>query len=195
MVYLAVGNTLGGLISAPGKLGYCTEIGLAPWLQQAAWAYVAVFASIVAFKHPPPPTPSHPPAHTQKISAASNAMLDQPWWTQTPSFMVVAGLMDRGFLFCAAVVPMLFAGYMLAYKGAHIAVINVEVDVRNRASVRPRKTFVSKRYLGEQGKFMTRAPLGYSYIEFNIEVVHLVGYSGFWLVVISGIAITHATKG
>jgi hypothetical protein len=177
MVCLAVGNTLSGLLAAPGRVNYWTELNLGTTAQQSAWAYVAIFALIVLFK----------------IPAASNAMLSQRFFTQTPSFMWWAGLMDRGFLVCAAVMPMLKSVYLLAYRGELLHRVDVDFDVRKREAVRGKRTG-RELYTTPLGERMSH--VGHSFfVVLSTERVRLVGYAGFWLTVLSGIVITNATKG
>ncbi|KAJ1625171.1 hypothetical protein T492DRAFT_911135 [Pavlovales sp. CCMP2436] len=81
-------------------------------------------------------------------------MLGQPWWTHTKNLMLVAGLMDRGFLFCAAVVPMLKAAYFLSSKiGPNLDVVVISTDIstnRERTKNKKRKIQVVATVQGVQ---------------------------------------------
>jgi len=178
MVLLALANTLHGLWAVPGGTSYWASMGVPEWVHQLAWGYVSLFIVVVLFK----------------IPASFNAMLGQPWWTQTPNFMVLAGIMDRLFLICSAVVPMVKAVLFKVYKEHDLAWVHIDVDAKKRYRTRPPKVG-DETYISKEGKRVGRSVLAISSFTVTIERVRLLAYSGFWLIVLLGIAITEATKG
>ena len=104
LVSLAFSNTLHGI-----KSGYWRQLELPEWFEKAAKFYCVVFALVVLFK----------------IPAATNAMLGSPWWEQTDTFKKVARSVDVLFLFCAAVVPMTKAWYLLRIGGDKLDVVRL----------------------------------------------------------------------
>jgi len=106
MVSMAVSNTWHGI-----KSGYWTKLGLSESAFTGAKIYIAIFILVVCFKVP----------------AASNAMLHQRFWKQTPTFKIVATVMDKMFLVCAAVVPVGKAAYLRCYKKDLLHEVTIKV--------------------------------------------------------------------
>lgn len=104
MVSLAMSNTLHGI-----KSGYWRRLELPGWFAEAAVVYCLVFAAIVAFKVP----------------VATNAMAEYRWWTQTESLERLAGIVDKAFLVCAALIPMAKALYLVWWEGDELAVVRI----------------------------------------------------------------------
>lgn len=104
MVSLAMSNTLHGI-----KAGYWKRIRLPAWFSQGAIVYCVIFAMIVAFK----------------IPVATNAMARYRWWEQTPTLETIAGIVDKGFLVCAALIPMMLASYMVWFHHDDIDAVSL----------------------------------------------------------------------
>ncbi len=104
MVSLAMSNTVHGIRS-----GYWRRLELPDWFVKAAIVYCVIFALIVAFK----------------IPTATNAMMDQRLWVQTDTLAFIAGVVDKGFLICAAIVPMMKAAYLLRFRSEDIEVVRL----------------------------------------------------------------------
>jgi len=102
MVSLAMSNTLHGI-----KSGYWARLDLPSWFSKAAIVYCLFFAMIVAFK----------------IPVTTNAMADYPWWEKSDALLNVAGIFDKMFLFCAALVPMAMAAFLLYFRSDKIDVV------------------------------------------------------------------------
>lgn len=99
MVSLAMSNTLHGIRS-----GYWRRLEMPEWFIKGAVVYCVVFALIVAFK----------------IPVATNAMANEAFWVQTLFLERLAGWVDKGFLVCAAVIPMMKAAYLVYLRGDDI---------------------------------------------------------------------------
>ena len=104
MVSLAMSNTLYGI-----KSGYWKRLKMPPWFTKGALVYCAVFAVIVLYK----------------IPTATNAMAFERFWVQTPTLQTIAGLMDKGFLVCAALIPMMKAAYLVYLRGDDLDVVRI----------------------------------------------------------------------
>lgn len=112
MVSLAMSNTLHGMQS-----GYWRRLGLPTWFMRGAIVYCMVFALIVAFK----------------IPVATNAMAGSRWWVQTESLGRLAGIVDKGFLICAAIIPMMKASYLVYSRPDAIDVVRLAPSAAPRA--------------------------------------------------------------
>jgi hypothetical protein len=117
LVSLAMSNTLHGIRS-----GYWRRLGLPAWFEPAAKVYVVVFALVVCFK----------------IPAATNAMAHELWWKQTEAFKGVAQGVDRLFLLCAAIVPILKAAYFIWALGDRLEVVHLRVRTLDGPAKRAR---------------------------------------------------------
>ncbi len=108
MVSLAMSNTLHGI-----KSGYWDRLELPDWFAKAAIVYCVIFAMIVAFK----------------IPVATNAMTGQRFWAQTDTLISIASIVDKAFLVCAAIIPMMKAGYLLRYRSDDIEVVRLSPTI------------------------------------------------------------------
>jgi hypothetical protein len=108
MVSLAMSNTLHGVRS-----GYWRRLEMPEWFVKGAIAYCVVFALIVAFK----------------IPVATNAMAHYRWWAQTDTLATVAGLVDKGFLICAAIIPMMKAAYLVYLRSDDLDVVHLAPSI------------------------------------------------------------------
>ena len=104
MVSLAMSNTLHGI-----KSGYWRRLELPEWFFKGAIVYCVIFAMIVAFK----------------IPVATNAMAAERFWPQTEALEALAGWVDKGFLVCAAIIPMMKAAYLLKFKADEIDAVEL----------------------------------------------------------------------
>jgi len=106
MVSMAVSNAMHGVYS-----GYWKKIELPDSVVTFSKIYIGVFILVVCFKVP----------------AASNAMLHQRFWVQTPTFKIVATVFDKLFLVCAVLVPLSKAIYLRTYKSHLLHEIVIKV--------------------------------------------------------------------
>jgi hypothetical protein len=115
MVSLAMSNTLHGI-----KSGYWQRLDLPSWFAKGAIVYCIIFAMVVAFKIP---VATNAMVLAYMTPAELSALGDTIWWQQTPQLKNIAMMVDKLFLICAAVVPMMKAGYLVLYRSDKIDVV------------------------------------------------------------------------
>ena len=62
---------------------------------------------------------------TITTATATNAMAFERFWVQTPTLQRIAGIMDKGFLVCAALIPMMKAAYLVYLRGDDLDVVRI----------------------------------------------------------------------
>lgn len=106
VVSIAISNTLFGI-----KSGYWDRIGMTVWFTRVNILYCILFSSIVGLY----------------IPILLNAMGDSLWLDHIGILKSIAEILDRCFLFFAAIVPILNAYYLLCFKADKLE--NVKINL------------------------------------------------------------------
>jgi hypothetical protein len=125
MVSLAMSNTLHGIRS-----GYWQRLDLPSWFARGAIVYCIIFAMVVAFKIP---VATNAMALAFMSPEELNGLENTIWWEQTPLLKSIAMFVDKMFLVCAAVIPILKAGYLVRYRSDRIDVVVLTPRIAARA--------------------------------------------------------------